>query len=204
MSETNINAFPDFSSEPSTGTLDGFGYSPAARSGSVVAKRSLFERCYEEYFGRLVDGLHKLHGGHGFDAEDVAHRAFEKLAKRLAETEIHNPEAFVWRVAQNLALSIRRSQAVRQRHAEETLACNATTEINPLTPERAALAKEKLARVNAALLAMNERRRMIFLLRRIEGLSYTQIAERLGISRPAVARHLTKAVAEIDAFLSEG
>lgn len=203
MSEANINAFSELWSESSNGSLDGDGFAPARQTGSVRTRQSPFEQCYEEYFGRLVEGLHQLHGPHGFDAEDVAHRAFEKLAQKLAETEIHNPEAFVWRVAQNLALSIRRSQAVRQRHADETIAAAATREPNTLTPERAALAREELARVNAALQAMDERRRLIFLLRRIEGLNYTQIAERLGISRPAVAKHLTKAVAEIDAFLSE-
>jgi len=204
MSEANPTTEFLFSSSVANGPIERLSYSGTKEPGSVVARRSLFERCYESFFSRLVDGLQKLHGVHGFDAEDVAQRAFEQLAKKLSETEIRNPEAYVWRVAQNQALSGRRSQMIRQQHASETLAGDVATEMNPLTPERTALAKETLARVNDALLAMDDRRRMVFLLCRIEGLNYTQIADRLGISRPAVAKHLTKAVAEIDAFLAKG
>lgn len=158
-----------------------------------------FETCYANYFERLVGGLCQLYGRDRFDAEDIAHRAFEKLALRLGQADIHNPEAFVWRVAQNLALRDKRSQNVRERYADVV----ASAETTGVTPERVLIGLEELDRVNAALASLGERRRQVFLLRRLDGLNYTEIAEVLGISRPAVANHLAKAVAEIDRFLTE-
>ena len=162
-----------------------------------------FETCYNNYFVRLVSGLRRLHGHDGFDAEDIAHRAFEKFALRLRETEIHNPEAFVWRVAQNLVLNHRRRERVRERHVEETAHTETLANENDLSPERILINNHELARVNAAIAALGERRRQIFLLRRVDGLNYTQIAEVMGISRNAVKKNLEKAVAEIDRFLAE-
>lgn len=161
--------------------------------------RDVFENCYANYFKNLVSGLHQLYGRNGFDAEDIAHRSFEKLAQRLSQTKIHNPEAFVWRVAQNFALRDMRAKNIRDGFADQT----SKHELHCITPERDLLAIEELERVNAALTSLGERRRQIFLLRRIDGLSYTEIAEIIGITRPAVAKHLAKAVLEIDRFLNK-
>ena len=165
--------------------------------------RRVFEACYNTYFARLVFGLQQLHGSDGFDAEDIAHRAFEKLANRLGQTTIHNPEAFVWRVAQNFALQHKRGQAVRYRHAQQVADEPAAADSHHCTPERALLANEALVAINQSLLAMSERRRQIFLLHTIDGMNYTAIAAALGISRPAVAKHLAKAAAAIDRALAQ-
>lgn len=161
--------------------------------------RHILETCYSTYFERLVGGLRQLYGYDGFDAEDIAHRAFEKLAIKLSQVKIHNPEAFVWRVAQNFALREKRQQRVYKRYASDL----APVEATHVTPERVLIGVEELDRVNAALASLSERRRQVFLLRRQDGLNYTEIAQALGISRPAVASHLAKAVSEIDRFLRE-
>lgn len=161
--------------------------------------RHILETCYNTYFERLVGGLRQLYGYDGFDAEDIAHRAFEKLAIKLSQVKIHNPEAFVWRVAQNFALREKRQQKVCKSYASDL----APVEVTHLTPERVLIGVEELDRVNAALASLSERRRQVFLLRRQDGLNYTEIAQALGISRPAVASHLAKAVSEIDRFLRE-
>ena len=189
MSDAQANAISDYSILSSVYLSD--------------AELYVFETCYGNYFARLVSGLRQLHGQDGFDPEDIAHRAFEKFALRLRETEIRNPEAFIWRVAQNLALSQRRGEQVRERYAEDTTHTEALANENDLTPERILIGNEELERVNAALAGLSERRRQIFLLRRLDGLNYTQIAELIGISRNGVKKHLEKAVAEIDRFLTD-
>ena len=174
-------------------------------SGGVLSsdQRRLLESCYDTFFAPLVSGLKQLHGSDGFDAEDIAHRAFEKLAQALGQTTIHNPEAFVWRVAQNFALQHKRKQSLDYRYAQNARNGAAGADRHEITPERMALADEELAVINRALLAMNERRRQIFLLHTIDGMNYTAIAAALGISRPAVAKHLAKAAAAIDHDLAQ-
>ena len=54
-----------------------------------------------------------------------------------------------------------------------------------------------------ALRTMPEKRRRIFILNRLEGLSYTEIARRTGIGRTAVTKHVARATADIDAALGE-
>lgn len=55
------------------------------------------------------------------------------------------------------------------------------------SPERLLLGREMLARATAVLLELPERTRVIFVLRRLEGMRYLDIAARLGISVSAVA-----------------
>lgn len=176
------------------------GVSPLGDNPLSEADRRIFENCYTNYFERLVGGLRQIHGRDGFDAEDIAHHAFEKLAVKLGQSRIRNPEAFVWRIAQNFALRHKRGQSVRERYADDV----ASPETTSLTPERVLIGSEELNRMNAAIASLSERRRQVFLLRRLDGLSYTEIGVMLGISRPAVANHLAKALAEIDCFLAEG
>ena len=185
MSDIRASSFSDFPSSDNDPLSD--------------ADRSIFETCYTNYFERLVGGLRQLYGHDRFDAEDIAHRAFEKLALKLGRADIHNPEAFVWRVAQNFALRDKRSQGIRERYANDI----ASAETTGVTPERVVIGLEELDRVNTARASLGARRRQVFLLRRLDGLNYTEIANVLGISRPAVANHLAKAVAEIDRFLTE-
>ena len=53
----------------------------------------------------------------------------------------------------------------------------------------------------AALGALPERTRTIFLLYRVEELCYREIAEQLGISIPAVQKHMAKALERISIAL---
>jgi RNA polymerase sigma-70 factor (ECF subfamily) len=60
--------------------------------------------------------------------------------------------------------------------------------------ERVLSGMEELDAAAAALLSLPERTRTIFLLRRLEGYSYRDIAGHLGISVSAVEKHLVKAI----------
>lgn len=163
----------------------------------AVGKSDTLESCYTDYYATLVKGLTRLHGRDGFDAEDVAHQAFEKLADRLGKTDIRNPEAFVWRVAQNLALRLRRRERRREHLLAERAFIGDMAPAAAPAPDRLLSAEEDLFHINQVLGELSERRRQVLLLRCIDGLNYTQISDRLGISRKAVTNHLTKAIAEI-------
>ena len=62
------------------------------------------------------------------------------------------------------------------------------------SPDRVLIGRDRLAEAIAILMEMPERRRTIFVLRRMEGLRYKDIAARLGISVSAVERHMRRAV----------
>ena len=58
-----------------------------------------------------------------------------------------------------------------------------------------------IERIEQALLALPIRTRAIFLLHRVDGLSYAEIAERCGISGKQVERHIARAMLRIDRAL---
>jgi RNA polymerase sigma-70 factor (ECF subfamily) len=63
--------------------------------------------------------------------------------------------------------------------------------------ERVFLGKEALNRASVALLELPERTRTIFVLRRLEGMRYADVARRLGISVSAVEKHMVRAIAHL-------
>ena len=70
-----------------------------------------------------------------------------------------------------------------------------------MEPERVVLAEEQIAVALGVLESMPKQRRRVFVLVRIEGLTHAQAARRLGISRPAVSKHVALAAAELYAAL---
>ena len=61
-------------------------------------------------------------------------------------------------------------------------------------PERVLQGKEDLHAATAALLSLPERTRTVFILRRLEGQKYRDIATHLGISVSAVEKHMVRAI----------
>jgi RNA polymerase sigma-70 factor (ECF subfamily) len=56
---------------------------------------------------------------------------------------------------------------------------------------------QRLTRVIAVIEAMPPRRREVFLLHRIEELTYAQIARRIGVSMKAVEKHMHLAMRQL-------
>ena len=61
-------------------------------------------------------------------------------------------------------------------------------------PDRAAMARDELRKLQAALERLPPRSREAFVLGRIEGLTGQQIAERMGIAKNTVSAHLDRAI----------
>jgi RNA polymerase sigma-70 factor (ECF subfamily) len=63
------------------------------------------------------------------------------------------------------------------------------------SPDDVVSARQELRSIDDALAALPTRTRHIFLLNRVHGRSFSEIAEVLGISRRAVTKHMARAVA---------
>ncbi len=126
------------------------------------------------------------------DPEDLLQAAFIKLEEYRTRGPVENPNAFLVRVAINLAHDDRRKQAVR-RHIDcmdpESLAMR---DDRPLQDEVLA-ARTRLSRVREALDQLSPRTREVLLMHRVEELKYREIAQRLGVTVSAVEKHVAKA-----------
>ncbi len=66
-----------------------------------------------------------------------------------------------------------------------------------INPERVLGGKEDLHAATAALLSLPERTRTVFLLHRLEGRKYRDIAAHIGISVSAVEKHMVRAISHL-------
>lgn len=157
----------------------------------LEALRTLFERfrpALTAYFARRVN--------RPADAEDLVQDVFLRLTRLPPSTEIRNAEAFIFHTAVNLLRD--RARRIKTRREVGELA---ELPFEPLDEEpgaeRVLEAKVELRAVLAALNALSERTRHIFLLRRLEQVKVEDIAAYYGISVSAVEHHITRAQAHL-------
>lgn len=125
-------------------------------------------------------------------AEDLLHSAFVRLSEYSAREGVDNPSGFLVRTAANLAVDERRRVQVRRESPIDIGEMLNLSDGQPLHPEVLA-ARERLEKVMAALDSLGPRTREIFLLHRLDGLKYREIAAQLDITVSAVEKHIAKA-----------
>lgn len=119
--------------------------------------------------------------------QEVYARVYEAARKDLPQ----QPRAFVFTTAQNLIIDRMRREKIVQIEAVSELDTLAIAADEP-APDRTAIAKDELRRLQAALDRLTPRTREVVTLRRIEGLSRAEIAQRLGITEVTVKWHLNE------------
>lgn len=127
------------------------------------------------------------------DAEDLLHSAFLRLQEYSSAHTVENPSAFLVRTAVNLSIDGARQHASRRETALPPADFVEIADREPLQDE-VLVARNRLDKVRLALSELTPRTRTIFLMHRIDGLKYREIAERLDITVSAVEKHIAKAV----------
>lgn len=128
-------------------------------------------------------------------AADLVHDIFLRLWER-ATARLSEPAAYLSRSARNAAIDHIRTE---KRHNEFMAGILPEQYSTPApSPDDIVSARQSLRSIDDALAALPERTRHIFLLNRVHGRSFSEIAEVLGISRRAVTKHMARAVAACD------
>jgi len=129
--------------------------------------------------------------GSAADAEDLLQDLWLKV-ETLPEQDLLNPEAYLFRVAANLAADRRLSMARAVARDGLWLSAQPGSEEFP-DAEAVLIARERLAQVEAALAAMPERMSAALRMFRIERLPQKEIAQSLGITVSGVEKLLKRA-----------
>jgi RNA polymerase sigma-70 factor (ECF subfamily) len=124
------------------------------------------------------------------DGEDLLHDAYVSMAG-LA-TAPRNDEAFLVHAAINRGRDAYRRETVRGA-GEEPAAIDWLRDPSPIQDE-VMIARARLERVREGIDRLSPRTREVFLMQRLDGYRYREIAERLGISQSAVEKHMAKAM----------
>jgi RNA polymerase sigma factor (sigma-70 family) len=128
------------------------------------------------------------------EADDILQELFLKIGK-LPTGPIADPLAYLYRIADNLLLDLRRAQSRRNvREDAWTMARHGAGEIDDQpSAEDLLIARERLGLVQATLSRLPERTVTAFRRFRLDGIGQRQIAAELGISVSAVEKHLQRA-----------
>jgi RNA polymerase sigma factor (sigma-70 family) len=133
------------------------------------------------------------------DAEDVIQDAYLRVLRYSAEHVVESEERLLFSAAKNLAVDSRRRRKVREKKVADCAVLAA--EDSPGSDE-VVDARQRLMHVEAAIALLPARCREIFLMHRIDGMSYSQIARSVGISVSAVEKHIARACLSIDAYVN--
>jgi RNA polymerase sigma factor (sigma-70 family) len=182
---------------------------PAPRAATLQSENELVaavrrgdDRAFEELYGRYsrrissyIFGMVKDHAR----AEDLTQDVFVSALRRMRDTD--RPIAFkpwIYEIAKNACID----QFRRNRRAEEVsfdadeglgAADYGRLVTGDPTPDIALDHKQQLDHLRGALGGLSESHHQILVMREFEGLSYREIGEKMGMSRPSVESTLFRA-----------
>ncbi|MGX1929784.1 RNA polymerase sigma factor [Flagellimonas sp. 2504JD4-2] len=117
-------------------------------------------------------------------AHDAVQEAFVKLWENCAKVVPEKAKSYLYTVANNLYLNVIKAEKVRLKYAKPTL------EISNESPEFLLEEKEYQQKLDKALNDLPENQRTTFLLNRIDGKKYAEIAEMEGVSVKAIEKRM--------------
>lgn len=149
------------------------------------------ETLYLSHNNWLVSWLYRRLGCR-YDAADLAQDTFLKLLARPGKLDnMKTPRKWLSVIARGGMIDLFRRRAVEAAYYERLAAMESPMEISP---ETRAQFLETLDRIDNALAGLNPKARSAFLLSRLEGLTYAQIAERLQVSISSVEKYMATAM----------
>jgi RNA polymerase sigma-70 factor (ECF subfamily) len=151
------------------------------------------ELLYRSHAGKLHRRL-RSEVGSSDEARDLVQEAFSRLAGSKLRGQVLQPAAFLNRIVRNLLIDRRRRASARPPH----LALEPDTDVPVRADQADALEYRQMkARYRAIVESLPPRTREVFLLHRVDGLGYRDIAERLDISVRTVEWHVAEAIIRI-------
>jgi RNA polymerase sigma factor (sigma-70 family) len=127
------------------------------------------------------------------DAHDVAQEAYIRLLKYEGSSDIRSVRAILQQIAMNVVRDLGRAR--RSRFSDQHY-CIEDVELESMEPalERVIEAEQNLNTVIKAIEKLPAKCRRVFLLSRVQGMSYPEIAAHCDISVKMVEKHISHAL----------
>lgn len=167
---------------------------PLPPEDQAPAPQASLDSLYRDHADRLLRFFSRRAGS--IEAPDLVQEAFVRVARLepVLRSALDSPGAYLTRIATNLLrdrakMSVRRSIAFHTAYDDRNH--------SGIDPHRLLDDREKIARLDAGVQRLNRRTREIFLLHRVEGLTYAEIAEEVGMSVKGVKKQMMKALLQL-------
>ena len=158
-------------------------------SDEDIAK--VFVDLYDGWYSSVVRYVARRAGNLSF-AEDLVHDCFLRLCRELRRgTSIHSPKGWLFRVIRN---ELSKTALSRSRH-DAMLSIDSFEEPDT-NPALAVEMDVEIGELTAMLWHLTVREEEVILLR-LEGFSYAEIADALGIGRETVKTLIARAIARL-------
>lgn len=136
------------------------------------------------------------------EVDDLVQEVFARLLQRGRVAELGDLRSYLFETAASVLIDRARKRQSRHATAHEAFDPEHHS-LEDFPADRVLIGEEALSRASRALVELPERARTIFILRRLEGLGYQDIAQRLGVSLSLVEKQMAKAVAYLTRRMSE-
>lgn len=154
------------------------------------------EPIYYTVYQDIAPKLHSLmyyRTGVTATAADLVQESFLRLWENCAKVLPEKAAAWLFRVAENIFLKQKKREKVVQKYEWR----QAGPEPTYASPQEELEAKEFQQQLEDALAALPDGAREVFLLNRMDGLKYREIAELIGISQKAVEKRMHRALVSL-------
>ncbi|GGD98792.1 RNA polymerase sigma factor [Planktosalinus lacus] len=154
----------------------------------TVCKESVYNKLFQSLSPAIYNFIY-FKCGDVARAEDLVQEAFIKLWENCSKVPQNKAKSFLYTVCNNAFLNEVAHQKVVLNFTKKSV-----PKINDQSPQFVLEEKEFEAKLEKALANLTEAQRTAFLLNRIEGKKYREIAEILDISVKAVEKRMSQAL----------
>lgn len=135
------------------------------------------------------------------EAEDIAHDAYMRVYPTVQKDAAEKPEALLYTTARRLAINRLKRRAISPIAPGEA-PIDHTAAAQPGVAQQV-IARQELARLEAAIAQLPEGCRTVLILRKVELLSHQEISDRLGIAISTVEKQHARALRLLRAALDD-
>ena len=154
--------------------------------------REDFKLLFDNYFDSVRSYLF-YRGADREKASDLAQDVFMRVWEKQMEIDTGTALRLLYKIAGDMFIS-----SYRREKLESNYRTGITADSGGYSPEDQYRYNELLTNYTKALARMNEKQRVVFLMARMEGLKYHEIADRLQLSVKAVEKRMSMALAYLN------
>lgn len=159
---------------------------------SGICKETIFSGFFKSHAKALRNYLYYKFGNED-QAEDITQEAFIKLWQNCKDVPLEKAKSYIYTIANNASLNIVAHEKVKLNFQKHNSYSDRSNE-NPEFILEETQFKDKLLN---AIDKLNETQRVTFLMHRIDGKKYAEIADELNISVKAVEKRMHQALVEL-------
>ena len=156
-----------------------------------VCSEKVYNQVYRTW-GKPIYNFIFFKCGDEAQANDLVQEAFIKLWENCGKVSEPKAKSFLYTVANNMFLNQVAHKKVVLKHAEAQ-----PNRLENKSPQYVLEEKQFKEKLQTAIADLTEAQRTAFLMNRIEGKKYVEIAEILGISVKAVEKRMSQALASL-------